>query len=318
LRTKNVVKQEGNADVRGDHASSPGSGVDVFQDSTRLASDLRHEGIYEQSSQAEEKFFKTMGRKRHVSRPCRSMSVDAGIWSAAAGLRTATVADEDGIRKRSVRAPSALGNVLPDSRGYIVPALTDKSDCTLTPGQMKYCGAKAQPNLPASPQIDKKSIVVNPGMRYEPGCQQLIRNLSCPPDLVRGRWNPVTHEGDTKVSLAVKRGEGSDERVTAEAGMTSFHISDRKFKEWLGRRSSKCLDPGAWNSNSMEQVTGNQGVHTAAAERAHRIDTDRTFAEQCKATERLKLSTTREAQTYKAISGNFLSHQVANSLQWNA
>jgi hypothetical protein len=100
------------------------------------------------------------------------------------------------------------------------------------------------------------------------------------------------------------------------AGVTSQAFSEKKFRQWRGSSSPRVVDPSAFSSSNMEQVTGNHAVHCAPEERQRRLASDKEFAEICKVTENMKGELSRKAIEIKDKMGSHHSHQVASTLQW--
>jgi hypothetical protein len=274
---------------------------------------------------AEAGFMAALGRKKRVSAVPRAHSTDP-VWEAAAGRRQKFGVNLD------FHGRSRLFHARPDdTTGNIVPALTagDKNIVDnshgIANGNEKW-DRKGQGSFSHGfSELTHRLSVANHAtvLRYEAE-DPILRSSSVPPDSRRSKWNPVTHEGDAQAGFVVAPWQngggnhGGDGGLdsTPFAGIPNARLSEKKYKQWKGG-SPRTLDPGAWNSHTMSQVTGNTGLHEAAAERQHRLATDTAFRNVCAATEELKQELVSKAGQIRSKHGSQFSHQVASTLQWN-
>jgi len=289
-----------------------------------------------------------LGRKRRVPTAIRSLSEDTEQWGAAAGFYR-----QDGAKSRNSEF-SRLAAC--DSIGNIVPGLSEgpRGNTILSEGVNKDQGKKGNGAYSTgfSPMASRLAVQNNASLlRYEADVQ-ILRSTSCPPDVARSRWNPLTHAGDPHGGLAYMearthqkiidkdpafssgtvsargsyaRSPSRDSERSAHttsgaphsqcAGVSSHTFSERKFKQWRGGSPRPTLHM-TWDSSSVGQVIGDHVQLQAAEERTRRLSVDSKFAQLCKATEVQKANAVQQVQDIKDKVNHHHSHQVASTLQW--
>eukprot|EP00928_Gymnodinium_smaydae_P043367 TRINITY_DN2906_c0_g4_i1.p1 TRINITY_DN2906_c0_g4~~TRINITY_DN2906_c0_g4_i1.p1 ORF type:complete len:872 (+),score=109.39 TRINITY_DN2906_c0_g4_i1:49-2664(+) len=296
-------------------------------DSRQMKTEMAHSYFDDQGhNKQQELFAKNLGRKSRLVPPHRSHSVDS-LWDGSAG----------GYRMVSPNSLRVGIGSSPDSRGNIVPGLTKKADMTADPivtatpnGANHRMALKGRGEFKDGCSEHTAKLNANRSgttMRYD-GDRPVSRTASVPPHLMRSGWDPLTHEGDAHAALQQQLAHVRDsdpqkdcvsemESSSNYAGVSSAKVAERKFKRWIGPPVNSRLLAHQDNS-AMEQVISNVAVREASVERQQRLATDARFAATCETVARVRDETAIAAEVNKARRGHTSSHQIRDTLIWDA